>query len=79
MSKKPALRSWFASLNDRLVTVEVEGKPGFLLTEDVEELSGTSPTQTVRLLPAFDQYVLGPGTRASCMAHIEPLANVILQ
>ncbi len=40
-SKKAALRSWFANLNDRLATVEVDGKPGFLLAEDVEDLART--------------------------------------
>lgn len=63
-SKKAAVRTWFADLNDRLATVEVEGKPGLLLAEDVDDLADTSPRQTVRLLPAFDQYVLGPGTKA---------------
>jgi Winged helix DNA-binding domain len=63
-SKKAAVRSWFADLGDRLATVEVDGKSAFLLASDVDDLGGTSPTQTVRLLPAFDQYVLGPGTKA---------------
>jgi winged helix DNA-binding protein len=63
-SRKAAVRSWFAALDDRLATVEVDGEPTFLLAEDVDDLGGTSPTQTVRLLPGFDQYVLGPGTKA---------------
>jgi hypothetical protein len=64
ISKKAAVRSWFAAVDDRLATVEVDGEPAFLLAEDVADLGGTSPTQTVRLLPGFDQYVLGPGTKA---------------
>jgi hypothetical protein len=63
-TKKASLRTWFAALEDRLATVEVEGQPAFLLAEDLDDLGGTSPTQTVRLLPGFDQYVLGPGTKA---------------
>jgi hypothetical protein len=63
-SKRAAVRSWFAALDDRLATVEVDGEPALLLAEDVDGLGGTSPTQTVRLLPGFDQYVLGPGTKA---------------
>jgi hypothetical protein len=63
-SRKAAVRSWFAALEDRLAKVEVDGEPAFLLAEDVDDLGGTSPTRTLRLLPAFDQYVLGPGTRA---------------
>ena len=30
--------------------------------EDLEALAAATPTQAVRLLPGFDQYVLGPGT-----------------
>jgi hypothetical protein len=63
-SKKAAVRGRFAALGNRLATVEVDGEPAFLLAEDVDDLGGTSPTQTVRLLPGFDQYVLGPGTGA---------------
>jgi Winged helix DNA-binding domain len=63
-SKKAAVRSWFAGLEDRLATVEIDGDPALLLAEDVDSLDRTSPTRTVRLLPAFDQYVLGPGTKA---------------
>lgn len=44
----------------KLATVGVDGEPAFLLAEDVGDLAGTAPTQTVRLLPGFDQYVLGP-------------------
>jgi hypothetical protein len=63
-SKKAAVRGWFAALGKRLATVEVDGERAFLRAEDVDDLGGTSPTQTVRLLPGFDQYVLGPGTGA---------------
>lgn len=63
-SKKAVVRSWFTALEDRLATVEIDGDPAFLLAEDVDSLNRTSPTRTVRLLPAFDQYVLGPGTKA---------------
>ncbi len=63
-SKKAALRSWFAALDERLVTVEVDGEPAFLLAEDLDDLGDMSPKHTVRLLPGFDQYVLGPGTKA---------------
>jgi hypothetical protein len=63
-SRKAALRGWFAALEDRLATVEVDGEPALLMADDVDELAGTSPTRAVRLLPGFDQYVLGPGTNA---------------
>jgi hypothetical protein len=59
---KRQLRAWFSALEPRVVQVEVEGEPAYVLAEDVEGLASVKPTKTVRLLPGFDQYVLGPGT-----------------
>ncbi|HET7744410.1 MAG TPA: winged helix DNA-binding domain-containing protein [Gaiellaceae bacterium] len=59
---KRRVRDWFGALGDRLVEVDVDGESGHVLAEDVEELVSTAPTSAVRLLPGFDQYVLGPGT-----------------
>ena len=56
------LRAWFAELGDRLATVDVEGRTAHVLTEDLDELLRSEPGRIVRLLPGFDQYVLGPGT-----------------
>jgi DNA glycosylase AlkZ-like len=42
--------------------VEVDGETAYVRTEDVDELASIKPTKAVRLLPGFDQYVLGPGT-----------------
>jgi hypothetical protein len=56
------LRGWAAALGARLVDVEVDGEPALALAEHVDELAATDPTTEVRLLPGFDQYVLGPGT-----------------
>jgi hypothetical protein len=66
-SSKPMLRGWFAALGDRLVTVDVEGTTAYLRAEDVDDLAAAAPAvpTTVRLLPGFDQYVLGPGTTAT--------------
>lgn len=47
---------------DELTMVDVEGRRAYLLAEDVDEVAGQQPTTAVRLLPGFDQYVLGPGT-----------------
>ena len=38
------------------------GERAYVLAEDLDELASTKPTTAVRLLPGFDQYVLGPGT-----------------
>jgi hypothetical protein len=59
---KRQLRAWFAALEDQLAEVDVEGEPAYVLSEDVDELVATNPTTALRLLPGFDQYVLGPGT-----------------
>jgi hypothetical protein len=59
---KATLRRWFAELGERITSVEVEGRTGYLRTEDLDELTGVRPHPVVRLLPGFDQYVLGPGT-----------------
>ncbi len=59
---KRQLRTWFDGLGDRLTEVDVDGEPAYALAEDVDELASTEPTTAVRLLPGFDQWVLGPGT-----------------
>lgn len=56
------VRKWFAGVGDRLREVEVGGERRYVLSTDLDELLATKPTTTVRLLPGFDQYVLGPGT-----------------
>jgi hypothetical protein len=55
-------KTWFSVLRDRLAEVEVGGERAYVRTEDVDELAAAKPTPAVRLLPGFDQYVLGPGT-----------------
>ncbi|MGH2399490.1 MAG: winged helix DNA-binding domain-containing protein [bacterium] len=59
------LRAWFSALGDRLATIEVDGERAYILAEDLDELASAKPTTAVRLLPGFDQYVLGPGTEDS--------------
>lgn len=56
------LRRWFSALGDRLVEVRMDGMRAYVLAEHVDELATTRPTRALRLLPGFDQYVLGPGT-----------------
>ena len=40
----------------------VDGEPAYVLREDLDELTSTPVTSAVRLLPGYDQWVLGPGT-----------------
>ena len=56
------VRRWFDALGDRLREVEVGGERRYVLATDLDEVVSTRPTKAVRLLPGFDQYVLGPGT-----------------
>jgi hypothetical protein len=56
------IRSWFGAMGDRLAEVEVGGERRYVLAKDLDELASARPTNAVRLLPGFDQYVLGPGT-----------------
>ncbi|GAB2331847.1 winged helix DNA-binding domain-containing protein [Streptomyces griseoincarnatus] len=62
--RKTVLRAFMADLGDRLTNVEVEGRPAYVLTEHADELAATEPTRSVHLLGGFDQYILGPGTKA---------------
>jgi hypothetical protein len=59
----PGLLSYSSfRLGDRLARVEVDGERALVQAEDVDELAAVQATRAVRLLPGFDQYVLGPGT-----------------
>jgi Winged helix DNA-binding domain len=64
-SKRSTLKGWFADLVDAgtLVEVDVDGQAAYARADDVEEIATAKPFDDVRLLPAFDQFVLGPGTK----------------
>jgi hypothetical protein len=47
---------WIKALD--AVEVDVEGRRGWLLAEDAAEAEAAEPAGVVRLLPAFDQYVV---------------------
>lgn len=66
------IRSWIAGFGDRLAAVDIDGEPAYILREDLEDLAATPATRAVRLLPGFDQWVLGPGTAD---AHVVPPAR----
>lgn len=59
---RKALDRWLSELRDELCPVELEGNVALILEEDLEELTNTSLTPTVHLLPGSDQWVMGPGT-----------------
>jgi Winged helix DNA-binding domain len=66
------IRSWIAGFGDRLAAVDIDGESAYVLREDLEELAATPATTAVRLLPGYDQWVLGPGTAD---AHVVPPAR----
>ncbi|MCC5580067.1 AlkZ family DNA glycosylase [Microtetraspora sp. AC03309] len=57
--RKAVLRGWFRDLGPELAEVEVEGAPMVALAEHVDALAAARPSESVHLLPGFDQYVLG--------------------
>jgi hypothetical protein len=59
---KTRLRRWFDELRPRLAEVDVGSDRAYVLKADLDGLRATKPTQAVRLLPGFDQFVMGPGT-----------------
>lgn len=57
-------KQWMAALADEITAVDLDGVQAWMLTDDLRELRETEPTRTVRLLPAFDQYVIGASYHA---------------
>jgi hypothetical protein len=66
------IEGWLARLGERLVEVEVDGQPNYVFREDLDDLAATPPSKAVRLLPVYDQWVLGPGTADP---HVVPPAH----
>jgi hypothetical protein len=62
-------QSWIAGFGDGLAAVDIDGESAYVLRVDLEQLAATLPTTAVRLLPGYDQWVLGPGTAD---AHVVP-------
>jgi hypothetical protein len=55
-------RAWFTALGDRVAEIDVAGERRLILAGDFDDLVRATTTTAIRLLPGFDQYVLGPGT-----------------
>lgn len=67
------LGRWLRELRDDwVVEVDVEGTPALVLRDHADGLAATPASTAVRLLPSFDQWVLGPGTSD---AHVVPPAH----
>jgi hypothetical protein len=59
------IEGWLSRLGPRLVEIDVDGQPSYIFRDDLEELTATAESQDVRLLPTYDQWVIGPGTADS--------------
>jgi hypothetical protein len=57
-AKAALLRGWLAAARPELSEVDVDGTPALARTADLDSLRDTTPNTLVRLLPAFDQYVI---------------------
>jgi hypothetical protein len=70
--RRKRIESWIAAFGDRLAAVDIDREPAYVLRRDVKELAATPATAAVRLLPGYDQWILGPGT---AYAHVVPPAR----
>jgi Winged helix DNA-binding domain len=62
-------RQWIAALGSEVSAVDLDGKQAWMLTADARNMNTAKPKRSVRLLPAFDQYVVGASLHA---AHLLP-------
>jgi hypothetical protein len=53
----------WTGLADELVPVTIEGEPAHVLAVELKQLRNTAGVSSVRLLPAFDPYLMGHGSR----------------
>jgi hypothetical protein len=74
MSRKTDVRGWFEAAEPAMV--KIEGVEMYALAEHVGELADTRPSEALRLLGGFDQYVLGAGTAATYLIPAERRAEV---
>jgi hypothetical protein len=61
--RKRELRRMVGDGAGSLAEVDLDGKRAYVPVEHVDALAAARPTAAVRLLPGFDAWVLGPGTR----------------
>ena len=55
----PAAEKLLRGLGDEAAIVDVEGTPAWMLARHIADAASAAPAHAVRLLPAFDPYVLG--------------------
>lgn len=57
-------RQWIGAIGDEVTAVDLNGMQAWMLANDIRELREAEPIRSVRLLPAFDQYVIGASYHA---------------
>jgi len=57
-------RQWIASLGEEVSPVELDGAQAWMLASHAGQVRELPPSRSVRLLPAFDQYVVGASWHA---------------
>jgi DNA glycosylase AlkZ-like len=67
---------WLEALGDEAVEVDVAGARGWMLAGDVAEAAAAEPGGVVRLLPAFDHYVIAAPRDAEAVLASEHRARV---
>ncbi|PYT16054.1 MAG: winged helix DNA-binding domain-containing protein [Acidobacteria bacterium] len=60
-------RKWIASLGEEVSPVDLDGTEAWMLAGDAREVRELPPIRSVRLLPGFDQYVVGASRHAECL------------
>jgi hypothetical protein len=60
-------RQWIASLGDEVLPVELDGQKVWMLAADARKARELPPIRSVRLLPAFDQYVVAASYHAASL------------
>jgi hypothetical protein len=58
------VRHFLQALGEELAPVDIEGTKALMLRKDLRAAAKAEPIETVRLLPAFDQYVFAAGLRS---------------
>jgi hypothetical protein len=65
--RRAQARKRIASLGEQLVSVDLEGNTAYVPAAQVAGLRKAAPRGTVRLLPAFDQYVISASRHAASL------------
>jgi hypothetical protein len=70
--RKRDLKRMAEAPGSALAEVDVEGERAYVLAEHAGALAAARPTTAIRLVPGFDAWVLGPGSKN---AHVVPTAR----